>query len=260
MGNSLNIAVLSAMPEEIGAIKDKIKNPKKLNFGDFEILEGTYKAENRYSLHINLKIAWSGWGKVSSARAATRLISQYNKENPLDLLLFTGVAGSASKDVHQWDIVFGEELMQHDMDARPIFEKYEIPSLNKKTLRSNKNLIDEIILYLTNKKDKKDNLEKFGEISKGKIATGDRFISDKLDLKRLVKEIPGLKAVEMEGASVAQVAEQEQIPWLIMRVISDEADELAPQIFKDFLHEYKKNSWELIRNILEFLIDKNKKN
>ena len=95
-------------------------------------------------------------------------------------------------------------------------------------------------------------LKEFGSITKGLIGTGDRFISDRNVLVELSKNLNGLKAVEMEGAAVAQVACQEGIPWVIIRVISDEANSDAAQNFSEFLKLYQKNSWYLISPLMPF--------
>ena len=85
---------------------------------------------------------------------------------------------------------------------------------------------------------------------KGLIATGDMFISNKDKLKLLSVEIPKLLAVEMEGGSFAQVAYQENIDWIIVRVISDTSDDSAPEEFNSFLSQYKSKSWDLIKLFL----------
>ena len=79
------------------------------------------------------------------------------------------------------------------------------------------------------------------------------FISDKLKLNQLSKEIPNLLAVEMEGGAFAQVAEQEDLPWIVVRVISDEADDNASEDFNSFLEKYKYKSWELIHDFLNLI-------
>ena len=70
-------------------------------------------------------------------------------------------------------------------------------------------------------------------------------------LQTLREDLPGLRAVEMEGAAVAQVAEQEGIPWLVLRVISDGADAAAAQSFEDFLKRYEQQAWRLIEALLQ---------
>ena len=136
------------------------------------------------------------------------------------------------------------------MDARPLFKKYEIPALKTSKIKSNelifnwtsgtlKNSIEEVLL------------EAFVDIYKGLIATGDKFISEKSDVENLSKDIEDLLAVEMEGASVAQVATQEKIPFQIIRVISDKANENSPDDFSKFLLKYNKHSAKLICALME---------
>ena len=90
------------------------------------------------SKNIEIKIfaAWSGWGKVNASYAATRLISEADKQNlNLDFILFTGVAGAACSSLSQWDIVVAKSFIQHDMDARPLFKQYVIPGLKLHQLK-----------------------------------------------------------------------------------------------------------------------------
>ena len=94
-------------------------------------------------------------------------------------------------------------------------------------------------------------LTRFGNIKKGLIATGDSFISDEGVINRLKDELPDLEAIEMEGGSVAQVAEQEGVPWIIVRVISDSADSDSEMDFDRFLKDYVSSSWELIDCFLQ---------
>ena len=90
-------------------------------------------------------------------------------------------------------------------------------------------------------------------VYRGLIGSGDQFISDSKKINKLTRDIPNLSAVEMEGASFAQVATQEKVPWLILRVISDNADESAPAKFNQFMKEYNKNSWVIIESLLNNL-------
>ena len=85
------------------------------------------------------------------------------------------------------------------------------------------------------------------------IATGDQFIGDAAVLQELKAALPDLQAVEMEGGAVAQVAEQEAVPWLVLRVISDGADEAAAQSFSDFVKVYEHRAWSLIEALLKRL-------
>ena len=136
------------------------------------------------------------------------------------------------------------------MDARPIFEKFVLPPLKKAKLESD-NFFNNWIYSSLTKNVKNGNLTRFGTIKKGLIATGDSFISDESVIKRLKNELPNLEAVEMEGGAVAQVAEQEGIPWVILRVISDSADSNSQTDFDQFLKDYVLSSWKLLECIFK---------
>ena len=82
------------------------------------------------------------------------------------------------------------------------------------------------------------------------MATGGQFIGDPAVLNDLRRDLPDLQAVEMEGAAVAQVAEQEGIPWLVLRVISDSADDDAAESFTDFVQRYERSAWQLVEALL----------
>ena len=246
----MHIGLLCAMPEEIGSTIKHLENTSETNWGDLKITSGEWLDSRDSSPSIYISAAWSGWGKVSSARAATRLLGTSFKGRGIDLLLFTGVAGSANSKLKQWDIILPSELVQHDMDARPLFKKYEVPALNKERIES----INKWTEWASNcLKDSisKNILKNFRNVKTGLIATGDKFISEESLIENLSKELPGLCAVEMEGAAVAQVSVQEKVPWLIVRVISDEADKSAGQTFSDFLKDYEKYSWQLIETLLK---------
>jgi len=251
---TLHVGILSAMPEEVGVILENLKDVKKTSFGDLELFSGEFQNNNSKKIYITT--AWSGWGKVSAARATTRLLPIIYKNIPISLVLFTGVAGAVDKKLKQWDIVISESVIQHDIDARPLFEKYVIPAIKKKEIFTNKILLDKIFDSISGES-RQNNLNSFGRIYKGLIATGDMFISEKKKIIQLSKDISGLLAVEMEGAAFAQVAHQEKIEWIIIRVISDDGDEKAGDDFNNFLIKYKNQSFELIKSFLNSITDKN---
>ena len=251
--NIIHIGILGAMPEEIGIALKDLQEVVRSDYGDLAIYSGKWKGSSKSNqITIYLSIAWSGWGKVSSSRASTRLIAKIYKNKKMDLILFTGVAGAIDPTLNQWDVILPNKLIQHDMDATPIFNKYVIPALQKKYIEPKKELHNETLKILQNVKILKNSWP-FKKILKGTIATGDKFISDKSSLNKLRKSIEGVLAVEMEGAAVAQVGEQENVPWIIIRVISDGADDNASDNFQQFISSYKKYSWNLVTEILKAL-------
>ena len=249
---SKHIGILCAMPEEVGSILNNLKNIKIKTYGDLEIYSGKWCFSNSpsKSQNIYLSIAWSGWGKVSAARAATRLISHQFNQLKINAIFFTGVAGAINSKLRQWDIIVPHELIQHDMDARPLFKKFEIPALKTIRIKSNKLIKNWTLCTLKNSLNS-GTLETFGNLYEGLIATGDKFISKKSDIENLSKDIGDIFAVEMEGASVAQVAKQEKIPFQIIRVISDDANESSSEDFSKFLIKYNLHSAKLISALIE---------
>ena len=241
MTQPLHIALLGAMPEEIGSDLSHLKDLSCSEHGDLKIHRGSW-GDN-----VRLSLAWSGWGKVSAARAATRLLAS---DTSIDLLLFTGVAGAAEPALRQWDVVLADAVVQHDMDARPLFPRFTLPALNQDQLRPQPAWFHWAKTALLEAHGARE-LDGFTRPRSGLIATGDRFIGDPAVLQTLRDALPNLLAVEMEGAAVAQVAEQEGVPWLVLRVISDGADEAAAQSFEDFVKHYEQKAWRLIEALLQ---------
>ena len=134
-----HIGILSAIPEELGLIIDNLKIIERVKYGDLQIFKGIYEDDHK---KIFVYAACSGWGKVSAARAAVRIISEKRDSEKIDFILFTGVAGAVNKNTHQGDIILSEELIQHDFDASPIYKKYVIPALNKSKIYPKEKIIN----------------------------------------------------------------------------------------------------------------------
>ena len=244
-----HLGILSAMPQEIGTLVENLEEIKIKNYGDLKVYFGIWKNPKTKN-KVKITFAWSGWGKVSAARAATKIITiSHNISLPIDLLIFTGVAGGISPEMRQWDIIIPDKVCQYDMDARPIFNKFVIPQLKKIYLEP-KFEFHQWAINSISKNLKNKTLSKFGKLTIGLIGTADRFISNEESRNLIIKDLPEIKAVEMEGASVAQVATQEGINWLLIRVISDSANDSAAQNFNEFLEDYSLFSWKIIEVLL----------
>ena len=248
MTRPLHIGLLSAMPEEIGSDLTHLETVDERCHGDFTLHRCRWNGPNG-APPIQLSLAWSGWGKVCAARAATRLLASTPAEEPLDLLLFTGVAGAANPDLRQWDVLLASGVIQHDMDASPLFPRFTLPPLNRDRLQPDAAWAQWAQTALEQSY-RNGSLDGFGAPRRGLIGTGDQFINDAAVLNQLRTDIPDLQAVEMEGAAVAQVAEQEGVPWLVLRVISDSADGEAADSFSDFVQRYDHSAWRLVDALL----------
>ena len=249
---SFHIGILSAMPEEVGHTISNLENVIKAKYGDLTIYSGEWVSANFLNKPIYVTVAWSGWGKVSSSRAATRVISTRYNQKKIDFIIFTGVAGGINKDLKQWDILIPDELIQYDMDARPIFKRFVLPALNIERIKTDTKILNWANKAVREKLNKKE-LPFFKNLYNGLVGTADKFVSNKSAIDNLKSILPEISAVEMEGAAVAQVAHQEEIPCLIVRVISDNADDEASLNFNEFLKLYQKYSWDLIKIFLDNL-------
>lgn len=226
------------MLEELSSIKEMMIIDQETIIGNRNYIEG--KINN-----TEVVLVFSRWGKVASASTTTTLINKF----AVDFVLFTGVAGAVDNQLNIGDIVIGNGLYQHDMDARPLFDQFQIPLTTniifepkaidiEKLEKAAKVFVNKIETLFT-----KDLLTRFSifkpSVYLGLIASGDQFISDPNiheNLNFIHKNTKTL-AVEMEGASVAQVCDEHSIPYVIIRVISDKADHSAAIDFQAFISE-----------------------
>ncbi len=182
-------------------------------------------------------------GKVAAAMTATMLVEKFNVTH----ILFTGVAGAGDANVKVGDIVIAESLVQYDMDASPLFPRFEVPLTGLSHFSSDEHLSAKVIsaahAFLDQDFDKVIHAEEKAifrlttpTVRRGLVASGDQFISAASHLHQINASLPGLLAVEMEGAAVAQVCFELGVPFAVIRTISDNANEDAAT---DFMHFVK---------------------
>jgi len=239
------IGIISAMHDELSELLLVLKDQETITLGGREYYKGTIQNKK-------VVIVFSKWGKVAAAITATQLISTFSPNE----IIFTGVAGAIDSSLNIGDIVYGHSLVQHDMDASPLFPTLEIPLLGKTYIETNLN--DKLFQsatkfqecyynYIHNSEAKQFNINT-PKLVTGIIASGDEFISDSNSFNQIKKNIPNLQCVEMEGASVAQVCYEYKVPFNIIRIISDKADDSAPIDFPVFT---KKIASKYAKGILE---------
>ncbi len=249
----MKIGIMAAMPEEIHTIHDDI------HFSDSATHAKRCYHFGHYARH-DLILSESRIGKVAAAMTATTLIERFE----VDLIIFTGVAGAVATELNIGDIVLADSLYQHDFDGRPIFPQFEIPltgcsffSQNKTFLKIAETGIEKFLR----------NLEKYVQLAdlkalqvakpgivKGLIATGDQFIQNALTHDNLKLTHKKVLAVEMEGAAVAQVCAESEIPCIILRTISDKANHEATVNFQSFIAKVASHySSGLVQEILDVL-------
>jgi adenosylhomocysteine nucleosidase len=218
------LGIMGAMPEEMEKIISAIENK--------EIVERGSRIYYRGELFGQEVVAvFSRWGKVAAATTAANLILEFS----VDRIIFTGVAGAISPELNVGDIVIGQRLFQHDMDARPLMHRFEIPLTGKTSYETPQQNVDTMTKAVHNfliNNTKFRHLLSEQHISNvkmlvGDIASGDLFISSTGMKQALIKNLPSVVCAEMEGAAVAQVCDDYGIPLIVVRVISDSADEEA---------------------------------
>ena len=209
------IAVVSAMREELHALHDDLHDPRveRVAGRDFHLglLHG------RPAL-----LVLSGIGKVAAATTTALLLDRFE----VDAVLFTGVAGGLGEGVAVGDVVVADALLQHDMDASPIFPRWEVPLTGRSRFAADVAWAGRLAAAA----------HRAGHaVHRGLVVSGDRFVSTSAESAVLRGLLPDALAVEMEGAAVAQVCHDFGRAFAVMRTISDRADDAAHVDFPRFV-------------------------
>ena len=231
----MRLGVMSALSEEQEGLVEAMRDPHRLSHGMRDYTAGTLWG-------IDAVCVLSRLGKVAAAMTAAILVEKFEVTH----IVFTGVAGSAAIGVRVGDLVVAEALVQHDMDARPLFPRFEVPLTGlsgfQTDLRLSNLLADSAQGFLDDELGRvigKIETTEFGleqpRLHRGLIGSGDQFIRSRAQLGLLKQALPNLLAVEMEGAAVAQVCFELGIPFTVMRTISDNANEGAAIDFMRFV-------------------------
>jgi adenosylhomocysteine nucleosidase len=233
------IGVVGAMPEEVRAVLGALTDcPGPVRSGGREYFQGKLWGEPAV-------VALSRIGKVAAAATMAELILRFN----VRAVLFSGVAGAIDHSLRVGDIVVARRLVQHDMDASPIFPALEVPLLGRshfdacelhsaRVEQAARRFVDRDLFEAVGEAE----LAAFGimrdrppRVVVGDIASGDRFVSSHVERERLRERLSGVLCVEMEGAAAAQVCFEYGVPIAVVRVISDAADDAAAVDFTRFI-------------------------
>ena len=229
------IAIMGAMPEEIEPLLAKVENINKVEYANNSYYEATYKGKE-------LVIAYSKIGKVFSTLTATTMIQHFG----CDKLLFSGVAGGINPELKIGDLIVATKLSQHDLDITAFGHPMGFVPGGSVFVDADKNLI-------SLSKEVASELNK--TVIEGVIATGDQFVHDSTVKDNIVKHFDA-DALEMEGASVAVVCNALNVPFFILRAISDTADTDASFSFDEFMESSAIISAEFIMKMVDKVIAK----
>ena len=227
------IAIMGAMPEEIAPILEKLETYKTTKYAGNNYYEASYKG-------VELVVAYSKIGKVFSTLTAATMIEHFGCIK----LLFSGVAGAVSAELKVGDLVVATKLSQHDLDITAFGHPFGFVPEGSVFVEADKEMID-LSLKVAAKMDKK--------VQKGIIATGDQFVANE-ERKNWILETFDASALEMEGGSVAVVCDALNVPFFILRSISDAADMDASFSFDEFLESSAIISAKFVMNMVEEII------
>ncbi|MDR3596147.1 5'-methylthioadenosine/adenosylhomocysteine nucleosidase [Clostridium sp.] len=230
----MTIGIIAAMAEELEILlKDLILEEKK------EKANMTFHKGTLYEKDVVAVVC--GIGKVNSAICTQILASEYN----VDKVINVGVAGGIGKEIYPGDIVVAENLVQHDMDTTAFGDKMgQIPRLDTFDFKCDKEMV-----ALAKKA-----CEEISELNSfiGRIASGDQFVANIEKIQWLDKEF-GAISCEMEGASIAQACYLNSIPFVVIRSISDNANNGAHMDYQKFIPIAVKNSTRILNKMLEMM-------
>jgi len=224
------IAIMGAMPEEIEPIIATLHDLRETEYADNTYYEGRYKGQE-------VVVAYSKIGKVFASLTATILIEKFG----CDRLLFSGVAGAINEALHIGDLIIADGLCQHDLDITAFGHPYGYVPEGDVCIWADSGLRELA---------KRVAREKGLVLKEGIIATGDQFVAD-AERKSWIQETFKADALEMEGAAVAVVCDALDIPFFVLRAISDSADMDAGFDFDAFLVSSAKVSADFILAMVE---------
>ncbi len=230
----MKIAIMGAMPEEVAPILEKLGSYKTTKYADNEYYEATYKG-------VEVVVAYSKIGKVFSTLTASTMIQYFN----CDKLLFSGVAGGINPSLKIGDLIVASKLSQHDLDITAFGHPMGFVPGGSVFVEVDRSLIEI---------SKKVAIELGKTVQEGTIATGDQFVHDTAVKDNIVKHFKA-DALEMEGASVAVVCNALNVPFFILRAISDTADTDASFSFDEFMESSAIISAEFIMKMVDKIVD-----
>ncbi len=227
------LGIIGAMDVEVKELREMMEHPQAQTVAGMTFYQGTIKGKE-------VVVVRSGIGKVNAGICSQILVDRYQVEG----IINTGIAGSLRNEINIGDIVLATVSVQHDVDATGFgYGVGEIPQMGIKEFPA-----DEKLRELAIKCCQKANpdIQTFC----GRVATGDQFVSSK-EKKNWIHDTFDAYCTEMEGAAIAQAAYLNNVPYLVIRAISDKADDSANMDYSTFEAKAVENSVRLMAAMLE---------
>ncbi len=227
------VGIIGAMDEEVEILINKMHNKITTEKAGMVYYSGQLSSKD-------VIVVKCGIGKINAAVCSQILISEFN----VDIIINSGVAGALDNNLNIGDIVVSKDTLNHDMDTTAFGDEYGvIPRMEKSIFEADKKLVE-----LAMKSGEKYNISTVI----GRVVSGDQFIASKEKKDWLVKQFNGTCA-EMEGVSIGQTSYLNNVPFLILRAISDKADGSAFVAYEDFKDDAIVNLSNLLIDMLENL-------
>lgn len=237
-------AIVSAMDEELRGLRRHLAGAACVRHAGREFWTGTLAGQP-------VVLVLSRIGKVAAATTVATLLCSFDD---VSRVVFTGAAGGLGEGVRVGDIVVADALLQHDMDASPLFPRFEVPLYGHSRFGVDAALAAAVRTAAEEMLEgvcaggacldgglSQGHLDEFGlarpRVHTGLIVSGDRFVSSASECSALRAALPDALAVEMEGAAVAQVCADFGVPLAVVRTVSDRADDAAHVDFVRFIGE-----------------------
>ena len=222
----MTIGIIGAMDEEIALLQKQIKNQTIETVANTMYIKGTLETKD-------VVLVKSGIGKVNAAMTTAILMEKYQPT----FVINTGSAGGFSEALQVGDVVISDAVVHHDVDVTAFdYVHGQVPQMPA-TFKADKTLVRQVRIILKE-------MEIGSEI--GLIATGDSFMNDQTKVQTIRELFPTMIACEMEAAAIAQVCYQYNVPFVVIRALSDIAGQEAPMSFQQFLEVAATNAATLI--------------
>jgi adenosylhomocysteine nucleosidase len=222
------LGIIGAMTIEIETLKEQMENMQLSCHAGMEFCEGMLEG-------LPVVVVQCGVGKVNAAMCTQILCSCYGVTH----LVNTGIAGSLSNQLDIGDLVVSQDAMYHDFDCVHFgYEMGKVPGMDVVSFPA-----DEILIRYAQSAAESVNP---GHVTIGRVASGDQFVSAAAQKSRIVADT-GAICTEMEGAAIAHAAWRNQVPFVVIRAISDKADDSAQMDYPTFEAIAAKRSAEVTR-------------
>ena len=226
------IGIIGAMEEEVAVLKEKMEIEETVGYASMHFCRGKLCGKD-------VVIVRSGIGKVNAGICAQILVDKFE----VDMLINTGIAGSLDAAIDIGDMVISTDLVEHDMDATIFGDPIgQVPRMDTFSFPADPVLIEKAVAA---NEEANPDIKTFT----GRIVSGDQFVSSTEVKEKLVKHF-GAKCTEMEGAAIAHAAYLNQISCVIIRAISDKADNSATMDYPTFEKKAIEHSVRLVQNLL----------